>query len=78
MCKNQASFHTKKNIFYVLLENIQYFTEQAKNPKLAQLLAYIKTVQNLARGGGDHKNEPRVPYKHFQPSLRYWAWKLDA
>ena len=78
MCKNKVSFHTKNNLSFVLLENTQYFTEHVKNPKVAQNWAYVKIVQNLARGGRDHKNEPRVPYKHFQPSLRYWAWKLEA
>ena len=78
MCKNKVSFHTKKNKYFVLMKNIQYFTEQARNPKLPQKQAYLKTMQNLARGGGDPKHEPRVPCKHFQPSLRYWAWKLEA
>ena len=35
MCINKVIFHTEKNIAFVLLENIQYFSEQAKNPKLA-------------------------------------------
>ena len=65
MSKNKVSFHTKKNISFVLLETIQYFTEHIKNLKLARELANIKAVQNLARGGGDHKNEPRVPYRYF-------------
>ena len=76
---NKVIFHTEKNIAFVLLENIQYFSERAKNLKLAKKQAYVKkTVQNLVRGDVDHKNEPRVPYKHFQPRLRYWAWKLEA
>ena len=32
-------------------------TNKFQNPKWAQKLAYIKTMQNVARGGGDHKNE---------------------
>ena len=36
LCRNKASFHTKKNISFVLLENKHYFTEQARIPKLAQ------------------------------------------
>ena len=36
LCRNKASFHTKKKISFVLLENIHYFTEQARIPKLAQ------------------------------------------
>ena len=78
MSKNKVRFHSKKNISFLLLETLQYFTEHVKNPKLEQKLAIIKTVQNLAKGGGDHKTEPRVPYKYFQPDLRYRVWKLEA
>ena len=54
-----------------------YKCTKFQNLRWAQKQDYIKTMQNLATGGGDHKNEHVVCYRHFQSSLRYQPRKLE-